>query len=113
MSNNPHQAISEAFAMLASFQPESASDWERFLAQQHEMLSDIATSYGTLADRAVSEMPFGAGSADSLRDLGNGFGGLAGVAQDVHAMFRQEHEAELARIESPRPNEQLWDTGAQ
>lgn len=113
MSNYPHGAISEGFAMLAQFQPESASEMERFLANQHEMWTDIAGAYGLLADRAVSEMPFGSGSADSLRDLGAAAGGLAALAQDVHATFRQEHESELARIEAPRPNEQLWDTEKQ
>lgn len=113
MSGNPLAMIEEAFATLAQFQPESASDMERFLGQQHEMWTGISQSYGLLADRAVSEMPFGSGSADSLRDLGAAAGSLAGLAQDVHATFRQEHEAELARIEAPRPNEQLWDTEAQ
>lgn len=113
MSSNPHQAITEAFAALAAFQPESASDMERFLSFQHEMLSDIGASYNHLADRMTSEMPFGTEVANSTRDLGAAFSGLSGMAQVVHTTFRIVHEDDLARIEAPRPGEGLWDTSAQ
>lgn len=109
----PSEIITEAFQQLAMFQPESASDMARFLEVHHEMFAQIGTAYATLADRMVSEMPYGNSTADSMRDLGAAFTGLSGVAQEIHGVFRQEHEAELARIESPRPDERQWDTDQQ
>jgi hypothetical protein len=113
MSADPHGVIAEAFNQLAQFQPGSASEMERYLAMQHELFTNIGMAYTVLADRMSSDMPFGPAVADSTRDLGAAFSSLSGLAQDVHATFRQEHEAELARIEAPRPNEQIWDTNAQ
>ena len=112
-SMGPHQAVVEAFQQLAQFEPESASDMERFLATHHEMYTEIASSYAALADRMQSEMPYGNATADSMRDLGAAAGALSGVAQEAHAAFRQEHSKDLLRIEQPRPNEQQWDVDKQ
>ena len=106
-----HGVIAEAFNQLAQFQPEGAMEMERFLAMQHELFTNIGTAYQTLADRMSSDMPFGPAVSDSTRDLGAAFVGMSALAQDVHTTFRQEHETELQRIEAPRTNEQMWDTG--
>lgn len=109
----PNEVITEAFQQLAMFQPESASDMSRFLEFHHEMFASIGQAYNTLADRMTSEMPYGGSTADSMRDLGAAFTGLASVAQEVHGVFRSEHAPELARIEAPRPDERQWDTNQQ
>lgn len=113
MSSTPQQMIIEAFAQLAAYQPQSASEMARHLEADHEMWSQIAQSYTTLADRAQSEMPYGPATADGLRDVGAAAGSVGQLAQNLHQVFRSEHEVEIGRIENPRPDEKQWDTGAQ
>lgn len=113
MSSAPHETIAEAFQQMAQFTPESASEMARFLEFHHEMFAQIGQAYATLGDRMQNEMPYGSATSDSMRDLGAAFTGLASVASDVHATFRNEHAAELARIEAPRPDERQWDTDKQ
>ena len=113
MSTQPHEIISEAFAQLAQFTPDSASDMGRFLEHHHEMFADISRAYLTLADRMQSEMPYGQATPDSMRDLGAAFDGLSSVAQQVHATFRTEHAEKLARLEAPNPGEEQWDVRGQ
>lgn len=109
MSNNPQQVISEAFAQLAQFTPQSATEMATFLQHHHEMFADISRAYVALADRMQSEMPYGQATPDSMRDLGAAFDGLSSVAEDVHATFRTEHAEKLSNIETPAPGAQQWD----
>lgn len=113
MSSAPHEVISEAFDQLAQFQPQSASDMARFLEFHHEMFNRIGESYRTLADRMQTEMPYGQHTPDSMRDLAAAFTSLAGIAQDVHGTFRNEHAEAISRIENPRPAENQWDVDKQ
>lgn len=102
-------AVSDAFSHIANYQPQSALDFERFLAEQAQVLVTMGSAYRALAQRAGSDMPFGAAVADSIADLGSGFVGLEKIAGQLPTTLRAAHPTEFSRIEQPRPQEELFN----
>lgn len=113
MSSSPQQMIIEAFNQLALYTPQNASEMELHLAADHEMWQEIASSLRIWSGRITMEMPYGPATSDSIGDLAAATASIAGLAQNVHAVFRSEHEVELNRIEQPRADEKQWDVGQQ
>lgn len=87
MSDGPHGVIAEAFNQLAQFEPQTAGEWERFLASQQELFVGMGQAYQTLADRARSGMAFNAQTAEQLQDLAAAVGSLADMAEQSHQAF--------------------------
>lgn len=110
--SDPVDGIIEAFQQLAQFHPGSAREVEQVLTRQQEMFAQIAAAYHNWADQLSSGMPFEQAVADSVREIGSGTGALASLATNAHATFRAAHAADIARIEQPRPDEGMWDPGA-
>lgn len=102
-------AINDAMAQIAQFEPQSGMDIVRFLEEQGDNVSAMGEAFTTLADRMASEMPLASPVVDAVRDLGAGLLSLVGIAQDAHGTMLAAHEADLQRIENPRPNEGLWN----
>lgn len=111
MSSNPQQMIIEAFAQLAAYHTQSATEMNRHLEADHEMWQQVGQSIVSFADNVQTNMPYGPATCDALRDLGAAVASVAGVAANVHAVFRSEHEVELNRVEQPRADEKQWDVG--
>jgi hypothetical protein len=87
MSDGPHEVIADAFNQLAQFEPQTAGDWERFLAGQHELFAGMGQAYQTLADRARGGHAFNAQTAEQLQDLAAAVGSLSGMAESAHQAF--------------------------
>lgn len=102
-------AVSDAFSRLSSFEASSAKEVEQLIMEQPEMFATIGKHYEVLADRMVSDMPFDPAVADAVRDLGAAISAVGQVAEGAHATMRQAHEADFARTESPRPDEDMWN----
>lgn len=102
-------AIADAMNQIAMFEPQSGMDIARFMEEQGDNVSAMGEAFTTLADRMSSEMPLAAPVVDAVRDLGAGLLSLVSLAQDAHATMLAAHEADIQRIENPRPNEGLWN----
>lgn len=87
MSTGPHEIIADAFNQLAQFEPESAGDWERFLASQHELFAGMGQAYQALAERARGGHAFNAQTAEQLQDLAAAVGSLSDMAEGAHQAF--------------------------
>lgn len=109
----PNAVIQEAFQQLASFQSQSATEMQNFILTHPDLFREIGQCYNTLADRVVSDMPFGPATSDGFRDLGAAISSIGDIAQNLYATFRIEHEAEIARLENARADERQWDTDKQ
>ncbi len=105
----PLEAAGDAFAQLANFTPQTPEEMEMFLQDLGEMMQQWSGSLTTLADRMSTEMPFAQAVGDTVRDLGAGILALHGAAAATAQTLRQEHDADFARRENPRPGEQLWN----
>lgn len=102
-------AVADAFASVANYQPQSAVDFERFLAEQSQAIAVIGQAYRTLAQRATSDMPFASPVADAIADLGAGFAGLEKIAGGLPSTLRAAHPVEFTRIDTPRVGEELFN----
>jgi hypothetical protein len=107
--HSPREAIADAFAQLAHWEPESGTDVARLMEEFKDMFDTIGTSFTTLADRMQSEMPLAAPVVDSVRDIGAGVLSMGSIAENAHSVMLEEHEADLARQNDPRPGENLWN----
>lgn len=87
MSDGPHGVIAEAFNQLAQFEPQTAGEWERFLASQQELFTGMGQAYNTLAERARSGMAFNAQTAEALQDLAAAVASLQDMAEQSHQAF--------------------------
>lgn len=110
--SGPVDTIVEAFQQLATFHPSSAVEVEQVLIQQQEMFAQIGAAYSHWAEQLTGGMPFEQAVADQVREIGVAASAVGGVAQNAHQTYRTAHAADIARIEQPRPDEGMWDPGA-
>jgi hypothetical protein len=104
-------SITDVMSSIASFEPQSGMEVARFMEEWGDLVNIMGEAFSTLADRMGNEMPIAAPVQDSVRDLSGGFFALSGVAQQAYATMLAAHEADIQRVENPRPGEELWDTG--
>jgi hypothetical protein len=108
--SNPTESVTEAFAQMAQYTPESATEIGAFLQQWNEMFAESAASLRALADRWADEQPLAAPVIESMQEVGSSLAALADVSSDAYATMRAAHEDDFRRLEEPRPNEAAWDT---
>jgi len=104
--------ITEAHDGLAGWQPENMRDVEQFLARLPEVASSLAAAVSRVADHLAAETPTAASVVDVLHEAASSIFSVSDPVQTAHGVFRTEHEAELARLEEPRPGEAMWDVQA-
>jgi hypothetical protein len=108
--SNPTESVTEAYAQLAQYTPESATEIGEFLSRQSDMYSSSADSLRALADRWADEQPLAAPVIEAMQELASSHASLADIAADAYATMRAVHEADFRRLEEPRPGEAAWDT---
>lgn len=94
---------------IGGFEPENALDTQAFLAGLQELYTEVGTALINVADRLASEHPVDAAVIDHIREMGGHTMVLANWGAQTHGLFRAAHEAELRRLEEPRPREEDWD----
>lgn len=85
--STPSEVVADAFNQLAMFEPETAGDWERFLASQQELWTHAGQAYQTLAERARGGHAFNAQTAEALQDLAAAVASLQDMAEGAHQAF--------------------------
>lgn len=101
------ELIREGFA---GFHPENAADLRQMFDDIPEMFASLASGVSALAAKFGEELPVDPAIAEGVGELSTGLAALHDQGDRLKSVFEQAHEAELARIDSPRPNEELWDT---
>jgi hypothetical protein len=100
------EAVSES---IGSWAPENALDLDAFLAGLPRLFEAVAASIARVAERLGSEFPVHPAVPEHLHEIAATVAGMGEFAGEAHAIHRTVHEAEMERIENPRPNERLWD----
>ncbi|MFF1557708.1 hypothetical protein [Streptomyces sp. NPDC058279] len=85
-----------------SYEPESAMEILAMIEGLPQALASIANIMQILAERSDSEFPLEKEVAGGFNDIYGALNSATAVAEDLGAVFRQAHEADIARHEDPR-----------
>ncbi|MET9320842.1 hypothetical protein ABZX75_11750 [Streptomyces sp. NPDC003038] len=85
-----------------SYEPESAMEILAMIEGLPQALASIANIMQILAERSDSEFPLEKEVAGGFNDIYGAINSATAVAEDLGAVFRQAHEADIARHEDPR-----------
>lgn len=107
--SSPVGAAVEAIKLVGGFVPETAAELDSLFKDLPSLHESVAKTLSNLAERFSSAKPVHSTVLDYLRDIAAWEAGLADSARDMEAIYRTAHEHDRARIENPRPGEDLWD----
>ncbi|WP_326828658.1 hypothetical protein OIE13_22185 [Streptosporangium sp. NBC_01810] len=114
MSSGNIIAASEALRdYIGAFVPQTAADMTDFVADLHEVFTALDESLASVSARFSDEEPVHPVVVDHLGELRSMVSALVDVAADAGPIFKQAHEADLERLDNPRPNEQKMDHSQQ
>ncbi|MFD6227843.1 hypothetical protein ACFWFZ_13320 [Streptomyces sp. NPDC060232] len=85
-----------------AYEPENAMEILAMVEGLPEALASIANIMRILAERSDSEFPLEKEVADGFADIYGALNSATAVAEDLGPVFRQAHEADIARHEDPR-----------
>ncbi|WP_425832262.1 hypothetical protein [Streptomyces fractus] len=85
-----------------SYDPENAMEILAMVESLPEALTSVANVMKTLAERSDGEFPLEKEVADGFNDIFGALSSAVAVAEDMGPLFRQAHEADIARHEDPR-----------
>ncbi|MFE6835266.1 hypothetical protein ACFVFI_10595 [Streptomyces sp. NPDC057705] len=85
-----------------AYEPENAMEILAMVEGLPEALESIANIMRILAERSDSEFPLEKEVADGFADIYGALNSATAVAEDLGPVFRQAHEADIARHEDPR-----------
>lgn len=94
---------------IGGFEPENANDLGDFLKALPDVHEAQASAYNRQAEQLADGQPVHPAVIEHLRELASQSDGLREYAAETHHIWATAHEAELQRLEEPRPNESLWD----
>ncbi len=103
------QAAEAAHDGFAGFDPHNAAELRGMFDDLPGFFEALASGVSALAARFGDELPVDSRVAEYVRDMVGDLASLHGQADDLKATFEQAHETELARIDNPRPAEEVWD----
>ena len=99
-------------AMTQQYQPESMTEYGQALQALPGVLAAVAEAVAAFPASPDRELPVDPAVADAVQEISAALHGISRQAEDIHGVFRAVHETELARLETPRPGEELWDIRA-
>jgi hypothetical protein len=109
VSNQIDAATEAVSENIGGWVPENAVDLDMFLLGLPRLFEAMASSVAGVAERLGSEFPVHPSVTEHLHEIAATVAGMGEFAGEAHAIHRTAHAAEMERIESPRPNERLWD----
>ena len=72
----------------------------------------IATAFANLATRMREEMPLNEDFIEGVDLISEGHHDVASTCAELPNSWRASHQADIDRVENPRPNEEYWDASA-
>jgi hypothetical protein len=111
MEGRPVENANDAVTQdIGGWMPETAMDIIAFYEQHLPgFFENLSQALGTLSDRSTADMPLDPSIGDHTGDMASAAQGMADSARELASILRQKHEAEIARVEEPRPAEEVWD----
>ncbi|WP_234010515.1 hypothetical protein [Streptomyces sp. SPB074] len=85
-----------------NYEPEDAMEILSMIEGLPAALTSVANVMRILAERSDSEFPLEKAIAQSFDDMYGAMSAAVAVAEDLGPLFRQVHEADIARHEDPR-----------
>jgi hypothetical protein len=102
------QNAAEAAEALASWHPEDGEDADVTL----KALAGMVESWHAGLQGLISNLhdnPIDPGVMEEMEEVVSNLAGASEGLHQAYASFRAKHEAELQRVEEPRPNESMWN----
>ncbi|WP_149825951.1 hypothetical protein [Streptomyces tailanensis] len=96
------EAAAEMEQAANQYDPENAMEILAMVEGLPAALTSVANVMKILAERADSEFPLEKEVADGFNDIFGAVMSAVAVAEDMGELFRQAHEADIARHEDPR-----------
>ncbi|TQE28294.1 hypothetical protein Sipo8835_26100 [Streptomyces ipomoeae] len=96
------EAAAEMEQAANQYEPENAMEILAMVEGLPAALTSVANVMKTLAERSDSEFPLEKEVADGFNDIFGAVMSAVAVAEDMGELFRQAHEADIARHEDPR-----------
>lgn len=109
MSNAISAATEAIDQYVGGYQPEGATDLDLFLQDFPQLFEHLGQAIQTMASTLGEQFPVEPALPEKLREVGASVAGMADEAREAHGVHRNVHEAEINRIENPRPGEEMWD----
>lgn len=106
-------AVVDAFAQLANFDPENATEILELFDSLPGMFAEAAASLTAQVSRLSSEQPIQAAVTDVFSQVAAAMAGLSDLADDANSTLNTVHAEDIARMRGERGlnNEQAWDVG--
>jgi hypothetical protein len=76
--------------------------WGESLKACPQVIGDFAAQFERLAAQAEDEQPADSGLSDQIRAVAAQLRAAETAATDWHPTFRRQHDADIARVETPR-----------
>lgn len=114
MSSGNITAAAEAMRdYIGGFVPQNAADLTNFVGGLHEVFTALSESLASVSTTFSDDEPVAPAVVDHLEELRSMVSGLVDYAAEAGPIFAQAHEADLERLDNPRPNEQKMDISQQ
>jgi hypothetical protein len=104
------EAASEMEAAASRYDPDGAMHVLGTIEGFPEALTSIANTFKILAERCDDAFPVHQRVGEALLEVHTLLAQAAGTSEEAGKAFREEHAADIARHEEPRPGEEMWDT---
>lgn len=101
------QAV-EAMGQVGGYEFAHLSDIKAFSYCAPELLNSLAEAFASLAN-TLAETPAHMSVADLYGQMASGLSGLADAAGEIAPTLEAGNADDFARIDNPRPNEQMAD----
>ncbi|WP_017540803.1 hypothetical protein [Nocardiopsis halophila] len=106
-------AAEELKDALSEFGNIGMLDYEKGLKELPSLFEKLAQGLDQMAHRAEDEEPIDSSVIEFFDQISQASRGASDVADEMPGLFRAAHEAELERLENPRPHEEKWDVSRQ
>lgn len=105
-------AATEMARAASAYQPQGMLQVGQDFAGLEEALRIHAEALRTTVENADSNWPLAPQIVDLMREIHSLQLKAAELASELQPAFRQLHDVDIARLESPRTGEQMWDVTA-
>jgi hypothetical protein len=105
-------ATAEMMGAAAVYDPQGMMQVGNDLSQLPLALRNVAETLRVMTQRSNDNDPINPAIINTMGDIYKTLLAAATSAEDLGPMFRNLHQVDIARIESPRRGEQKWDVTA-
>lgn len=106
-----HDLSGQMAAAATGYEPDGMLQWGADMQALEGVLDNVAGVLRAL-EKGADDLPIEPAVKHTLASVGALQSSCSSAAAEIHHTFRAVHEAELDRLENPRPGERKWDAAA-